>query len=130
MQYPDESLMFDGRRSKVFTDCREMVEQIVNISNELYNGSENTPSSIVVDESVWSLREIKKLLSELRELQQDKTDRLNHVLDLLNTINSLCKVLGIDFKKTMTNIHPNLGNDFEGTKSLTNKIIMGLTNAI
>ena len=52
------------------------------------------------------------------------------MLDLLNTVSSLCKVLGIDFSKTVTKIHPNLGNDFEGTKSLTNKTIMGLTNTI
>ena len=107
-----------------------MVEQIKNISNELYNDFENTPSSIIVDEYVWFLREIEKLLSELRILQQDKTDRLNHVLDHLNTINSLCKILGIDFKKTVTKIHPSLGNYFQGTKSLTNKTIMELTNTI
>ena len=107
-----------------------MVEQVWNISNELYNDSEDTLPSIVMDDSIWPLRKIEKLLSELRELQQDKTDRLNHVSDLLNTVSSLCKVLGIDFSKTVTKIHPSLGNDFEGTKSLTNKTIMGLTNTI
>ena len=52
------------------------------------------------------------------------------MLDLLNTVNSLCKVLGIDFKKIVTKIHPSLGNDSEGMKSLTNKTIMGLTSTI
>ena len=83
-----------------------------------------------MDDSIWSLRKIEQLLSELREFQQDKTDRLNHVSNLLNTVSSLCKVLGIDFNKTVTKIHPSLGNDFEGTKSLTNKTIMGLENTI
>ena len=66
MQYLDETPTFYDRCSKVFTDwIREMVEQIGNISNELYNDSEDTTSSIVVDESVWSLRRIEKLLSRL-----------------------------------------------------------------
>ena len=78
-----------------------MVEQIKNISSELYNDYEDTPSSIIVDESVWCLRKIEKLLRKFRDLQQDKTDRVNHVLDLLNTTNLLCQVLGIDFKKTV-----------------------------
>ena len=101
MQYLDEAPTFDSRLGpKTFIGwIREMVEQVWNISNELYNDSEDTLPSIVVDDSIWPLRKIEKLLSELRELQQDKTDRLNHVLDLLNTVSSLCKVLGIDFSK-------------------------------
>ena len=96
----------------------------------MYNDSEDTMSIIVVDEIDLSLRKLEKLHGELRDLQQDKSDRLNHVLDLFMTINLLCKVLGIDFKKTVTKIHSSLGNDFEGTKSLTNKTIMGLTSTI
>ena len=61
----------------------EVLEQIKNISNELYNDSEDTPSSIVVDETDLSIRKLEELHSELRDLQQDKNDRLNHVLDLL-----------------------------------------------
>ncbi|GFY81196.1 FAD/NAD(P)-binding oxidoreductase family protein [Actinidia rufa] len=55
---------------------------------------------IVVDETDLSIRKVEELHSEFRDLQQDKIDCLNHVLDLLKTVNSLCKVLGIDFKKT------------------------------
>ena len=107
-----------------------VLEQIKIISNELYNDSDDTPSSIVVDETDLSSRKLEELHSELRDLQQDKGDRQKYVLDLLKTVNSLCKVLGIDFKKMVTKIHPSLGNDFEGTKSLTNKTIMGLTSTI
>ena len=46
------------------------------------------------------------------------------------TVNSLCKVLGVDFKKAVTKIHHSLGNDSEGMKSLTNKTIMGLASSI
>lgn len=59
-----------------------------------------------------------------------QSDRLNHVLDLLNTLNSLCLVLGIDFKQTVTEVHPSLGNNSEGTKNMSNETIERLTVAI
>ncbi|GFZ16420.1 microtubule-associated protein 65-9 [Actinidia rufa] len=108
----------------------EVLEQIRKFSHELYNDSIYTPSSIVVDESDLSIRKLGQLHSELRDLQQDKDDRLNHVLDLLKTVHSLCKVLGLDFEETVAKVHPSLGVDFEGKKSLTNKTIMGLTSTI
>ncbi|GFZ14481.1 calcium-dependent protein kinase (CDPK) family protein [Actinidia rufa] len=84
----------------------------------------------VVDESDLSIRKLGQLHNELRDLQQDKDDRLNHVLDLLKTEHSLCKVLGLDFERTVTKVHSSLGIDFEGTKNLTNKTILGLTSTI
>ena len=59
-----------------------------------------------------------------------QSDRLNHVLDLLNTLNSLCLVLGIDFKETVAEVHPSLGNDSEGTKNMSNETIERLATAI
>ena len=81
MQYPNKASTFDGHPDpKVFTDwVRGIIEQIKNISSELYNDSEEPPFSIVVDQKKNSIREIEKLLNELRYLQQDKTNRLNHV---------------------------------------------------
>ncbi|XP_057463529.1 uncharacterized protein LOC130753466 isoform X1 [Actinidia eriantha] len=108
----------------------EVLAQIEKISNELYLDFEDTPSSIAVDESDLSLRKLVELHSEFRDLQPDKGDRLNHVLDLLKIVKSLCKVLGLDFEKTVTKVHLSLSIDFEGTKSLTNKTIMGLTSTI
>ncbi|GFY95671.1 microtubule-associated protein 65-9 [Actinidia rufa] len=104
----------------------KVLAQIEKISNKLYNDSDDTLSSLVVDESDLSIRKLGQLHSELRDLQQDKDDRLNHVLDIY----SLCKVLGLDFETTVAKVHPSLGVDFEGKKSLTNKTIMGLTSTI
>ncbi|GFS34610.1 microtubule-associated protein 65-9 [Actinidia rufa] len=67
----------------------EILEQIEKISNELYIDFEDTPSSIVVDESDLSLRKLEELHKGLRDLQQDKGDRQKYVLDLLKTANSL-----------------------------------------
>lgn len=40
-------------------------------------------------------------------------------MDLLNTLNSLCLVLGVDFKQTANEVYPSLGNDCEGPKNPT-----------
>ena len=42
----------------------EFLEQIKNISNELYNDSEDTSSSIVVDETDLSIKKLEELHSE------------------------------------------------------------------
>ena len=67
MQYLNEVPTFNSRLGpKTFIGwIREMVEQVWNISNELYIDSEDTLPSIVVDDYIWPLKKIKKLLSEL-----------------------------------------------------------------
>ncbi|GFY86348.1 tetratricopeptide repeat (TPR)-like superfamily protein [Actinidia rufa] len=70
----------------------EVLEQIEKISNELYIDSKDTPSSIVVDEFDLSLRKFEELHSELRDLQQDNGDHQKYVLNLLKTMNFLCKI--------------------------------------
>lgn len=108
----------------------EVLEQIRKISNEIHRSSEYPPTSTAVDEADLSSRKLEELHRELQALQKEKSDRLNHVLDLLNTLNSLCLVLGIDFKQTVTEVHPSLGNDSEGTKNMSNETIERLTIAI
>ncbi|GFY81967.1 microtubule associated protein (MAP65/ASE1) family protein [Actinidia rufa] len=108
----------------------EVLEQIQKISNEIHMSSEYTPSRTVVDEADLSLRKLEELHRELQALQKEKSDRLKHVLDLLNTLNSLCLVLGIDFKETVTEVHPSLGNDYEGMKNMSNETIERLATAI
>ncbi|PSS33152.1 Microtubule-associated protein [Actinidia chinensis var. chinensis] len=56
-------------------------------------------------------------------------DRLERVFDLLNTLDLLCLVLGIDFKQTVNEIHPSLGNDSKGTKNISNDTIDQLGTA-
>lgn len=58
-----------------------------------------------------------------------QSDRLKQVQELLNTLNSLCLVLGMDFKPTVNEVHPSLG-DSEGSRSISNDTIERLTIAI
>ncbi|GFS33860.1 microtubule-associated protein 65-9 [Actinidia rufa] len=106
LRRPDPKAFIDWKRNLEAMQKRrnQFVEILEKISNELYIASEDIPSSIVVDESDLSTSKLEELHSELRDLQQDQSDRLNHVLDLLKTVNSLCKVLGNDFEKTVTKV--------------------------
>ncbi|XP_010277391.1 PREDICTED: 65-kDa microtubule-associated protein 3 [Nelumbo nucifera] len=106
----------------------EVLEHIQKISNEIGRSTDN-PSKVVVDETDLSLRKLEELHQQLHALQKEKSDRLKQVLDHLNTLNSLCLVLGMDFKQTINEVHPSL-DDSEGTKNISNDTIERLASAI
>lgn len=58
-----------------------------------------------------------------------QSSRLKQVQEHLCTLNSLCLVLGFDFKQTINGIHPSL-LDSEGSKSVSNDTIQQLAVAI
>lgn len=58
-----------------------------------------------------------------------QSSRLKTVQEHLCTLESLCLVLGFDFKQTVLGIHPSLG-DLEGPKSVSNDTIQQLAVAI
>ena len=58
-----------------------------------------------------------------------QSDRLKQVLDHLNKINSLCLVLGLDFKQTVSEIHPTLDDSF-GAKNISLDTIENLSMVI
>lgn len=58
-----------------------------------------------------------------------QSERLKKVQDHLYTLNSLCSVLGLDFKQTVSGVHPSLGNS-EGPRSVNNDTINQLPIAI
>ncbi|XP_059629457.1 65-kDa microtubule-associated protein 3-like [Cornus florida] len=107
----------------------EVLEQIQKISDELHRPSEYTPSNTIVDETDLSLRKLEELHRELQALHKEKSDRLKQVLNHHNTLNSLCLVLGMDFKQTINEVHPSLG-DSEGSKNISNDMIDQLATTI
>ncbi|KHN27850.1 65-kDa microtubule-associated protein 3 [Glycine soja] len=109
-----------GRRNQFI----EVQEQIQSISNEI------SPSiTAIVDETDLSLRKLEELHRQLLALQKEKSERLKKVQDHLYTLNSLCSVLGLDFKQTVSGVHPSLGNS-EGPKSVNNDTINQLAIGI
>ncbi|KAK9273501.1 hypothetical protein L1049_018311 [Liquidambar formosana] len=107
----------------------EILNQLQDISIEICRSAEDNQFNVVVDETDLSLKRLEQLHRQLLELQNEKSNRLKHVLDHLNTLNSLCVVLGMDFKRTSSEIHPTL-DDSKGTKNIGNETIERLASAI
>ncbi|XP_029128439.1 65-kDa microtubule-associated protein 3 isoform X2 [Cajanus cajan] len=105
----------------------EVQEQIQSISNEIDNSREYITA--VVDETDLSLRKLEELHRQLLALQKEKSERVKKVQEHLYTLNSLCSVLGLDFKQTASGVHPSLGNS-EGPNNVDNNTISQLAIAI
>ncbi|KAK7391785.1 hypothetical protein VNO78_20206 [Psophocarpus tetragonolobus] len=115
------------RKSERRNEFIEVQEQIQSISLEIYGTREHIPA--VVDETDLSLRKLEELHRQLHALQIEKSSRLKQVQEHLYMLNSLCLVLGLDFKQTINGIHPSLV-DSEGSKSVSNDTIQKLAVAI
>ncbi|PHT34810.1 65-kDa microtubule-associated protein 3 [Capsicum baccatum] len=114
------------RKSERKNQFIEVMKQIQMIKNEIYRFSS---TSLVVDESDLSLRKLEELHTELLALQKEKSERLKKVMDHLGTLNSLCLVLGMDFKHAINEVDPSLGES-EETKKICNDTIQNLAAAI
>lgn len=115
------------RKSDRWKQFVEVIEQIKKITTEI--SPTDCTSMIDVDESDLSLKMLEDLHRQLQALQKEKSDRLKQVLEQLNTLNLLCLVLGMDFKNTVSEIHPTLDGT-EGPKNVSNEMIEKLASAI
>ncbi|PIA49952.1 hypothetical protein AQUCO_01300590v1 [Aquilegia coerulea] len=106
----------------------DVIQQIKKISNEVTSTVCNSTMTDV-DETDLSLTTLEELHRRLQALQKEKSERLKQVLDHLSTLNSLCLVLGEDFKHTIKEVHPSL-DDSEGSKNISNETIDRLACAI
>ncbi|CAI9103769.1 OLC1v1002317C1 [Oldenlandia corymbosa var. corymbosa] len=107
----------------------EVVEQINHIIKELHASDEANKSLIVIDDSDLSLKKLEDLKIQLHDLEKEKSKRLKQVFDHLSTLSSLCLVLGLDFKLTVSEIHPTL-DDSHGSRSISSHTIEKLFIAI
>ncbi|KAB2017508.1 hypothetical protein ES319_D08G167500v1 [Gossypium barbadense] len=124
-------LLEDMRRKKVerINQFVGVVEQIQKLSNDILGVKEQNGNKVFVDETNLSLRRLEELHTELHELQHEKINRLNQVQGHLDTINSLCTVLGMNFKQTICRVHPAL-DDLNGAKDVSNSTIARLAAQI
>ncbi|KAK1256766.1 65-kDa microtubule-associated protein 3 [Acorus gramineus] len=109
------------RKSDRSRQFLEVLEHIQKLSAEIAPVNYN-PSMIVVDDSDLSVRRLEELQKQLQALQKEKADRLNKVLGHLSSLNSLCLVLGMDFKCIVEEVHPSLGES-DGSKNISNDTI-------
>ncbi|KAG8639865.1 65-kDa microtubule-associated protein 3 isoform X2 [Manihot esculenta] len=103
----------------------EVLEEIQKISNDIYEPAIH----MYVDETNLSLRKLEELHRQLHALQKEKSDRLKQVQENLGTLNSLCLVLGMDFKHTVKEIHPSFGGGTEGLRNISKDTIQHLATA-
>ncbi|THU71669.1 hypothetical protein C4D60_Mb04t03910 [Musa balbisiana] len=88
----------------------------------------------VVDEEDLSLKKLDEYKLQLQELQREKSDRLQKVLDFVSTVHDLCAVMGLDFFSTITEVHPSLNDSIgvqsksisDGTLSKLSGMVIGL----
>ncbi|XAR54129.1 hypothetical protein NMG60_11029139 [Bertholletia excelsa] len=107
----------------------EVLEQIKDLSIEICTSMEDYTCMPVLDERDLSLRRLEELQTRLLALQKEKSDRIKKMLNDLNTLKTLCTVLGVDFKQTINEIHPSL-DDSTATKDASTKTMEMLHIAI
>lgn len=94
-------------RTKQFADIKAQIEKITSdISG--YGHLVSAATSLVLEEQDLSLRKFTEYQSRLRALQKDKSERLQKVMDYVNEVHTLSSVLGLDFGKTVSDVHPSL----------------------
>ncbi|KAJ8771508.1 hypothetical protein K2173_026685 [Erythroxylum novogranatense] len=103
----------------------EVLEDIEKISNEIFGSADH----LQVDETDLSLSKLEELHIQLQALENEKNNRLKQIHELLDTLNSLCLVLGMDFKHTINEVHPTYG-DPEGSRSISSDTIQHFATAI
>lgn len=91
----------------------DIIEQIQEVSTEIYGSETYDSTEKVVDENDLSLGRLEELQRQLQSLQKEKSDRLKQVMKCLSVLSSLCSVLGLDFKETVREIHPSLADSRE-----------------
>lgn len=114
-------------RVKKFTDVQTQIQKI----NGEISGSNENSGRFKVDESDLSLKKLDEFHDHLQELQKEKSERLNKVLEFVNIVHDICGVIGTDFRATITDVHPSL-NDVDKTqsKSISNDTLARLAKTV
>lgn len=118
-------------RIKQFSDLKVQIEKIngeISGYNQLNNAA---VSSLPTEEDDLSLRKLTEYQTHLHVLQKEKSERLNKVLEYVDEVHSLCGVLGLDFGKTVSDVHPSLdGTSIEQATNISNSTLEGLEQSI
>lgn len=118
----------------------ERVKQISNVQSQIekikaqisdHNYQNNDSLKQLNDEHDLSTRRISDLQMQLRNLQKEKSDRLQKVFIYVDEVHCLCAVLGLDFAKTVKEVHPSLhGTNSENSTNISDSTLEGLTQTI
>lgn len=118
-------------RIKQFTEVKGQIQKISGEISGYSQRSDVVLNSINGEEDDLSLRKLDEYHAYLQALQKEKSDRLHKVLEYVNEVHGLCAVLGMDFWKTVSEVHPSLPESAPGqTKNISNKTLEGLSQTI
>ncbi|KAJ8565292.1 hypothetical protein K7X08_007868 [Anisodus acutangulus] len=117
-------------RVKQFADVKTQIDKI-SIAISGYSNIINAMSSLIQEDHDLSLRNLSEYQSHLRALQKEKAERIQKVLDCINEVHSLCGVLGMDFGKTVSDVHPSLHETSLGqSTNISASVLESLEQAI
>ncbi|KAL8542709.1 hypothetical protein ACS0TY_003547 [Phlomoides rotata] len=117
------------KKNERMSQFAEVLKQINSITMELSGSMEENIGSMVIDESDLSMKRLDDLRNQLLLLQKEKDERLKQLNDLLNVLNGLCMVLGMDFKSSVCGVHPSF-NDSSGNMNISADVIQHLSAEI
>ncbi|XP_049408245.1 65-kDa microtubule-associated protein 3 isoform X1 [Solanum stenotomum] len=106
-----------------------VVNQIQTFSKELCLHFQENAQMSAIDENDLSVKRLEEMQNYLLALQKEKSDRLKLLVDNLTTINSLCVVLGVDYKQTIAEVDPTL-DDSRVLKNISKDMIFKLSAMI
>lgn len=88
-------------------------------------------SAFDIEENDLSVRKLNEYQGQLHALKKEKSDRLHKVLEYVNEVHSLCGVLGLEFRKTVEEVHPSLPETDSGhPANISNRTLEGLAQTI
>ncbi|KQK22670.1 hypothetical protein BRADI_1g68710v3 [Brachypodium distachyon] len=113
-------------RIKQFSNVQSEIEKInAQISDHSYQHER------LNNDYDLSTRRLADLQMQLRNLQREKSDRLQKVFVYVDEVHCLCAVLGMDFANTVKDVHPSLhGTDSENSTNISDSTLEGLTQTI
>ncbi|KAJ1699848.1 hypothetical protein LUZ63_008360 [Rhynchospora breviuscula] len=117
-------------RVKEFVDVQSQIEKICGeIAGTLEVGDEVGPPE--VNEDDLSLEKLEDFRAQLQELQKEKSNRQQKVLDYVSMVHDLCTVLGMDFFSTITEVHPSLDDSIDvDCKSISDDTLSKLDKTV
>ncbi|XP_006647805.1 65-kDa microtubule-associated protein 1-like [Oryza brachyantha] len=84
-----------------------------------------------INEDDLTIQKLQEFQSQLRELEKEKSRRLEKVLEHVGTIHDLCNVLGMDFSRTITEVHSSLDDSIGNEhKNISNDTLSKLDKTI
>lgn len=117
-------------RIKQFAGMKAQIDKIsVEISG--YSHLVSAGSSIDLEEQDLSLRKLTEYQTHLRALQKEKSERLQKIMEYVNEVHFLCGVLGMDFSKIVSDVHPSLhGTSLGQSTNISDNTLEGLEQTI